>query len=190
MYTNNKNESASRSYDVPANQTTLDGSCGSNNTAPESMTISFFEDVWKLALDFTLMEDKKEWAITKIALTFDTTDFGDYDNSTYTVSLNQPLFQTPNASSYQCVTQDTISLTDVPAGAPTVVNITTNELRIQAFRMQGPGSFSTAVPCPADTNVSNIVPIAVGAALAALVVIVLIAYLIGRKKNKRGYESV
>lgn len=41
-----------------------------------------------------------------------------------------------------------------------------------------------------DAETSNIVPIAVGAALAALVVIVLIAYLISRNRNKRGYESV
>ena len=44
--------------------------------------------------------------------------------------------------------------------------------------------------CNEDTSVSNIVPIAVGAALAGLVLIVLVAYLIGRSRNKRGYESV
>ena len=48
----------------------------------------------------------------------------------------------------------------------------------------------TAQVCAADQTTSNIVPIAVGAALAGLVVIVLIAYLIGRRKNKKGYESV
>ena len=47
-----------------------------------------------------------------------------------------------------------------------------------------------ANPCPEDVAISNIVPIAVGAALAGLVVIVLIAYLIGRRRTKRGYESV
>ena len=47
----------------------------------------------------------------------------------------------------------------------------------------------TAIGC-SDDQVSNIVPIAVGAALGALVIIVLIAYFIGRSRNKRGYESV
>ncbi|XP_031554778.1 lysosome-associated membrane glycoprotein 1-like [Actinia tenebrosa] len=37
---------------------------------------------------------------------------------------------------------------------------------------------------------SNIVPIAVGCALAGLVLIVLIAYIIGRRKSQRGYEKV
>ncbi len=48
----------------------------------------------------------------------------------------------------------------------------------------------SAQECAADSETSNIVPIAVGAALAALVVIVLIAYLISRSRNKGGYESV
>jgi lysosomal-associated membrane protein 1/2 len=52
--------------------------------------------------------------------------------------------------------------------------------------------FSTAVSeCPADDESNSVVPIAVGAALAGLVVIVLIAYLIGRRRSRRqGYESV
>ena len=44
--------------------------------------------------------------------------------------------------------------------------------------------------CSTDAKTNSIVPIAVGAALAGLVVIVLIAYLIGRRRNRKGYESV
>ena len=45
--------------------------------------------------------------------------------------------------------------------------------------------------CVADSEISNIVPIAVGCALAGLVIIVLIAYLIGRSRsNRQGYQSV
>ena len=50
--------------------------------------------------------------------------------------------------------------------------------------------FIVAVQCPAD-DATDVVPIAVGAALAGLVVIVLVAYLIGRKRSRaRGYQSV
>lgn len=57
-------------------------------------------------------------------------------------------------------------------------------------------------PCPQDTPTTasppttkpsgnnDIVPIAVGCALAGLVLIVLIAYIIGRRKSHRGYEKV
>ncbi|XP_020896464.1 lysosome-associated membrane glycoprotein 1 [Exaiptasia diaphana] len=44
-------------------------------------------------------------------------------------------------------------------------------------------------PAPKSKD-NNIVPIAVGCALAGLVLIVLIAYIIGRRKSQRGYEKV
>lgn len=45
--------------------------------------------------------------------------------------------------------------------------------------------------CPLDSRTSDIVPIIVGACLAGLVIIVLVAYLIGRARAKRqGYASV
>ncbi|CAJ0574728.1 unnamed protein product, partial [Mesorhabditis spiculigera] len=45
--------------------------------------------------------------------------------------------------------------------------------------------------CRLDSRTSDIVPIVVGAALAGLVVVVLIAYLVGRARAKRqGYASV
>lgn len=44
--------------------------------------------------------------------------------------------------------------------------------------------------CEDDRAVSNLVPIIVGAALGGLILIVLIAYLIGRKRSRRGYEQV
>lgn len=49
--------------------------------------------------------------------------------------------------------------------------------------------FILAVHCTAD-NTSDVVPIAVGCALAGLVVIVLIAYLVGRRRRSAAYQSV
>lgn len=45
--------------------------------------------------------------------------------------------------------------------------------------------------CDADEKVSDIVPIAVGVALASLIIVVLIAYLVGRRRSRqKGYQSV
>uniref|UniRef100_A0A1I8BDY5 MHC class II antigen n=1 Tax=Meloidogyne hapla TaxID=6305 RepID=A0A1I8BDY5_MELHA len=45
--------------------------------------------------------------------------------------------------------------------------------------------------CAADARTSDLVPIIVGACLGGLVIIVLVAYLIGRVRAKRqGYNSV
>jgi lysosomal-associated membrane protein 1/2 len=37
---------------------------------------------------------------------------------------------------------------------------------------------------------SNLIPIIVGICLGILVIIVLVAYLIGRRRNRNGYQSV
>lgn len=55
-----------------------------------------------------------------------------------------------------------------------------------------PHSFSlfSAEDCVADEPDNFIVPIAVGVALAVLIIIVLLAYLIGRKRSQMsGYEQ-
>lgn len=49
---------------------------------------------------------------------------------------------------------------------------------------------TTSPPTTAPSKSNDIVPIAVGCALAGLVLIVLIAYVIGRRKSHSGYEKV
>ncbi|KAK2145617.1 hypothetical protein LSH36_669g04030 [Paralvinella palmiformis] len=73
-----------------------------------------------------------------------------------------------------------------------LVQLDTVKLRVEAFRNLNTTSFSPDyTQCDADSKISNIIPIAVGAALGALVLIVLIAYLVGRKRSQRGgYETV
>ncbi len=54
-------------------------------------------------------------------------------------------------------------------------------------------AFCAGVVCPESVQTGNkIVPIAVGAALAGLVIVVLIAYLIGRLRNRKksSYEAL
>lgn len=48
---------------------------------------------------------------------------------------------------------------------------------------------SAVEECQLDEN-SMLIPIAVGGALAGLVLIVLIAYLIGRKRSHAGYQTI
>lgn len=120
-------------------------------------------------------------------------------------------FQTPLNHSYSCLAEETIKTEK----GEFVLKI--REVQVEAFRAGQPGhkEFSAgsfgmenwrllifiicniidlvpfaAIQCPAD-DATDVVPIAVGAALAGLVVIVLIAYLIGRKRSRaRGYQSV
>ncbi|ODM99918.1 Lysosome-associated membrane glycoprotein 1 [Orchesella cincta] len=100
--------------------------------------------------------------------------------------LNKAVFQTPINHSYSCFAEEVLKSDD------SSFQLKIREIQLEAYRSTtgGHSEFSVAVPCPAD-DATDVVPIAVGAALAGLVVIVLIAYLVGRRRSRaRGYQSV
>lgn len=89
------------------------------------------------------------------------------------------------AMSYSCSTSKTYML-----GKDVTLNF--EKVQVQPFNEEK-NKFSKADQCDKTTpskKTNNIVPIAVGCALAGLIVIVLIAYLIGRRKTSRGYQQV
>ncbi|GBN81130.1 hypothetical protein AVEN_191490-1, partial [Araneus ventricosus] len=64
-------------------------------------------------------------------------------------------------------------------------------IHIQSFGSVGNKDFSKAEECEADNKVNDMVPIAVGIALLVLVVVVLVAYFVGRRRSRqKGYQSV
>lgn len=82
------------------------------------------------------------------------------------------------------------------------VNATFTDFRVQPFAHAskeddfnkdvtecGQDSSTTTARTP-TSKPSDVIPIAVGCALAGLVLIVLIAYVIGRRKSHSGYEKV
>jgi lysosomal-associated membrane protein 1/2 len=96
---------------------------------------------------------------------------------------NQTLFEAPLNKSYKCTKETSVKLGDE-------VNLRVASLQVEAFRQTAFDNYSAALECAID-DVSPVVPLAVGISLAVLVVIVLIAYLIGRSRSRaRGYQSV
>ncbi|XP_062982238.1 lysosome-associated membrane glycoprotein 1 [Elgaria multicarinata webbii] len=83
--------------------------------------------------------------------------------------------------SYKCTTEESVWLSNEAS-----VNIF--NVQIQAFNISG-DKFGAVEECPQDEN-NMLIPIIVGAALAGLVLIVLIAYLIGRKRSHAGYQTI
>jgi lysosomal-associated membrane protein 1/2 len=63
------------------------------------------------------------------------------------------------------------------------------DIRLQAFMKSHENVFGEEENCVASSS-SQIVPIAVGCALLALVLIVVAAYLISRRRSRQGYQSV
>ncbi|XP_066478148.1 lysosome-associated membrane glycoprotein 1 [Tiliqua scincoides] len=83
--------------------------------------------------------------------------------------------------SYKCRAEESIWVTSNAS-----LNIF--DVQIQAFKIEG-GNFGAVEECQLDEN-NMLIPIIVGAALAGLVLIVLIAYLIGRKRSHAGYQTI
>ncbi|XP_046444416.1 lysosome-associated membrane glycoprotein 1-like [Daphnia pulex] len=106
-------------------------------------------------------------------------------------NLQNSLHSVPVNNSYRCNSEETFELNLIEE-IDKVAIIHFAHMQTEAFRTQNDDKFHSAVDCAADKVItSDIVPIAVGCALAALVVVVLVAYLIGRRRaRQRGYQSV
>uniref|UniRef100_A0A5S6QUE4 L-type lectin-like domain-containing protein n=1 Tax=Trichuris muris TaxID=70415 RepID=A0A5S6QUE4_TRIMR len=171
------------------------------NTTMEQTVVLGFYDNWNLTLHFTrdgnITKDNWDdhWIIDSVGLQFV------YENEHFPSTLHPGtgkeemknkvgphgegslnLFRTMKDRSYSC---NALMETAV------VNNFTllTKSLHAQAF-MYEPQYFPVE-SCAADLMTSDLVPIIIGAALAILIVIVLVAYLIGRARTRRQtYENI
>ncbi|XP_048400514.1 lysosome-associated membrane glycoprotein 2 isoform X2 [Stegostoma tigrinum] len=84
-------------------------------------------------------------------------------------------------SSYMCRNEQQLVVTDQLA-------INTFNVWVQPFDVKN-GTFSRAEECSLDDD-SILIPIIVGAALAGLIVIVVISYVIGRRRSYAGYQTL
>ncbi|KAF8792384.1 Lysosome-associated membrane glycoprotein 1 like protein [Argiope bruennichi] len=93
------------------------------------------------------------------------------------------LFSVKIGNSYMCDSSNDVIFRNV--------TMEVLRIRIQAFGSIGNKDFGIAEKCEADNTVNDMVPIAVGIALLVLVVVVLIAYFVGRRRSRqKGYQSV
>ncbi|NXA37013.1 LAMP2 protein, partial [Eudromia elegans] len=85
-------------------------------------------------------------------------------------------------ASYMCLKEQTLDINEK-------LKINTFNLRIQPFLVKE-NTFSIAEECFADSDLSFLIPIAVGMALGFLIILVFVSYIIGRRKSRTGYQSV
>lgn len=69
--------------------------------------------------------------------------------------------------------------------SPCLIALLTNFLSLLSV-----SSFLTAEECAADSDLSFLIPVAVGVALGFLIIAVFVSYMIGRRKSRTGYQSV
>jgi len=161
------------------------GVCGNNSY--NTLEISF-NNGWTLVLNYTLSSSTTNptYELNLVNLTY-SVDNTRFPNASETglrnaVKTNLTEFLAYKGNAYKCV-----SLTDVMLNDFATVMFS-NYLAQPFLSNQELG---TASECAADTTgTSKLVPIIVGSALAILVVLVLVAYIIGRRKHKPGYQQV
>jgi lysosomal-associated membrane protein 1/2 len=182
---------------ISQNDTRLDeqGSKCTNGSTDLNETLALDFGSNKLFLYFT--RDKRittddtqnRWQLFKVLFTFQ------YDEETFPGSkyLNTTDQQSNTNTTLSAIATSTDrSFSCVGTGAMEISDrfkLTFNNLRVQPFVTRD--EFSQADHCGADQEKTDLIPIIIGAALAALVIIVLVAYLIGRARAQSPpYDNV
>lgn len=179
-----RNESVTISLSAPLNYNI---NCTINN---ETNTLSIdFNTNWNLLFEYVL-DSKQEYSLKTVNLVYEVNkdQFPNVSNSSLgrvnASATDLKAFAATKGNSYKCSAETNIKL-----DRNVTVNVT--NYIAQPFLDGKNPDFSTAVECSADTvGTSKLVPIIVGSALAVLVILVLVAYIIGRRKHRPGYQQV
>uniref|UniRef100_A0AAV2MKN4 Cullin-4B n=1 Tax=Knipowitschia caucasica TaxID=637954 RepID=A0AAV2MKN4_KNICA len=152
------------------NETIVSGICGED-----------YSELWiqaeTLTLNLTFFNDSKKFSLHALNATGKMSSgvsFMEHND-------NMTLWQASLGSSYMCNKEQNHTITNK-------LTMFTFELQVQPFGVKK-DSFSTAQECSMD-DTSILIPIVVGAALAGLILIVVIAYVIGRRKTYVGYQTL
>lgn len=172
-HTTTQNQSVSELMNLQPNQTTVSGSCG---VTESSLRLS--DETTNLTFSFTMNSTTQKYYLSAVSVSVLWPDMSVVFEAGNT-SLSA--LQCSVGRSYVCSAQQMLSVTPV-------FSINTFRLQLQPFNITA-NRFSTAEECRVDQE-NMLIPIIVGAALAGLVLIVLVAYLIGRKRTHAGYQTI
>jgi len=168
------------------------------NDTRHVLKIWMVKSLWNVILSFSLDNKNNETSLTEVSALVtidDKTLFPKYDMSVkgpHSFSSNESMFEAPRDNSYRCNSKSSIGGFLIDKNV-TLVSIDIENLHIQPFvdNMSPFSDYGVEKVCADDiAKSSNLVPIIVGICLAVLVVIVLVAYLVGRRRNRNGYQSV
>ncbi|MBN3303544.1 LAMP1 protein, partial [Amia calva] len=150
------------------------GSCGSTVA-----TLSLTDELhFNLNFTFNLNSTTKKYHLGTISFDANMTDV---TAPFHVVNNSLNYLRGTLGKSYMCSAEQTLLVNG---------NFTVNtfRLQVQPFGVNN-NQFGAAEECQLDED-NMLIPIIVGAALAGLVLIVLIAYLIGRKRSHAGYQTI
>jgi lysosomal-associated membrane protein 1/2 len=189
-YLTNDNVTLSQQIILPnENMTTALGVCEDKE---QNITISWkgpgvISGMNSLILHFVKNDEK--YSLHHIEVSIVSDELPKFNSSAAVVLIhNTSEYRTDMGLSFKCLRQQNLKMesnsTALPTGSLEITN-----LQFQAFRNDKTRTFGFPQDCAMDTQ--DFVPIAVGCALIALVIIVLVAYLVGRRRSQaRGYLSM
>lgn len=169
-----QNKTVQDVVNVNPDLTSSSGSC-QTNTATLILTQ---EQTTTLTLGFTLNSTSGRYHLSAVRLVVNWPDMP----ANFTVSNDSLNYlRSSFGHSYMCNAEQTLIV------SPNF-SINTFRLQVQPFGVTTT-QFASAEECQIDQD-QMLIPIVVGAALAGLVLIVLVAYLIGRKRSHAGYQTI
>nr|XP_033805608.1 lysosome-associated membrane glycoprotein 1 [Geotrypetes seraphini] len=173
-YLSTNNKTKIYLFNIDPQNVTVSGNC---NATSANLMLRFE----KTSLSFMFIKNDTANKFHLGGVDVNTTLPSDANVTSYRATNESIMYlQATVGKSYMCKTTQ-VFITDT-------FSINAFSVRVQAFKFDG-NNFGTAEECQMDED-SILVPIIVGAALAGLVLIVLIAYLIGRKRSHAGYQTI
>ncbi|KAM4860064.1 lysosome-associated membrane glycoprotein 1 isoform 2-T2 [Thomomys bottae] len=174
-YGRKDNTTVTRVFNINPNQTRTAGSCDAHLVTLNLLS----EQGLVLGLQFGMNATASQFFLQGVQLNMTLPD------------AKAPTFHAGNSSlralqatvgnSYKCNVEERLFVTQD-------FSLNIFSVWVQAFKVDG-DRFGSVEECLLDGN-NMLIPIAVGGALAGLVLIVLIAYLIGRKRSHAGYQTI
>ncbi|XP_034536390.1 lysosome-associated membrane glycoprotein 1a [Notolabrus celidotus] len=169
-----QNKTVTELVNLSPNETSVSGSC-----EPSSASLVLTqEQVTTLSLTFTLNSTSNRYHLSGITLL---ANWSDMTAPFWASNTSLDYLRSTLGRSYMCNAEQTLAV------VPTF-SLNTFRVQVQPFEVTT-NQFATAEECQIDQT-QMLIPIIVGAALAGLVLIVLIAYLIGRKRSHAGYQTI
>ncbi|KAL1021728.1 hypothetical protein UPYG_G00017230 [Umbra pygmaea] len=155
------------------NQTTSSGSCDATNA-----NLMLSTGATNLSFLFTLNTTFNRYHLSGLSVV---ASWPDMEAPFMAKNNSLNYFSSTLGRSYMCSSEETLTVDQN-------FSLNTFQLQVQPFGLTA-GQFSQAEECQQDQE-NMLIPIIVGAALAGLVLIVLVAYLIGRKRSHAGYQTI
>nr|KAF6427743.1 lysosomal associated membrane protein 1 [Rousettus aegyptiacus] len=174
-YKKKDSTTVTRIFNINPNKTHVSGSCTDQLVTLELQS----ESSTFLVFQFGMNASSSRFFLQEIQLNTTLPDARDPTFKAANSSLRA--LQATMGNSYKCNAEEHIWVTEA-------FSVNVFKVWVQAFHVEG-DKFGSVEECQLDEN-NMLIPIAVGGALAGLVLIVLIAYLIGRKRSHAGYQTI